>query len=292
MVLRALRLGTSTALRLRGGRPFEEWFGATRLVGYRFGSPQADETWILLHGLASTALSWHRTAWHLRRDCRVIVPELSGLGGTESIGGGLGVADGVRVISALIERESPGRRVTLAGNSLGAWIALRIALERPELLDRLVLIAAAGYRDQDWERIKELVTVRDSQDVDPLLRALFVRTPLGLRLARKGFQRAYGSPEVASVLAKLREEDAYGDRELQSLALPTAVIWGEHDGIFDFAVAERMAAALPQAHLYRLDDCGHAAHWEKPSAIDRALDDFRQRYPTPRPADAAEEVPA
>jgi pimeloyl-ACP methyl ester carboxylesterase len=201
------------------------------------------------------------------------------------------VADGVEVAVELIERELGGGPVTVAGNSLGGWIAVRLALARPDLVSRLVLVDAGGYREQDWDRIEQLVTVTEPADVEPLYGALFQRVPLPLRgIGRRAFFRTYSSPAVQGVHARITEPDAYGDRELATIAQPAALIWGEHDGIFRLAAAERMAEAMPRARLYRLAGAGHAVQWERPREMADAIDDFRGAT-DPTPA-AARHAPA
>lgn len=275
MLLRLFRTAKDAALRFRGGRPFTLQIGEASLLAWRLGPPDG-EPWLLLHGIVSTSLAWHSVLPELTGDCRVIAPELAALGGTEAPGGGLAVADGVEAAAALIERELGGGPVTVAGNSLGGWIAVRLALARPELVSRLLLVAAAGYRDQDWERIRRLISISEPADIEPLLAALFVRRPTGLRLGRRGFYQAYSAQDVTSLIAKFDPADAYGDAELSRIEVPTALVWGEQDGLFDVSVAERMAAALPRGSLYRIPGCAHALHWERPQALARAVADFRR----------------
>ncbi len=275
MLLPLFRRFAHGTLRLAGGRPVRRRVGDAELVCWRFG-PEDGEPWLLLHGLASSALAWRPVAPRLARSgCRLVVPELSELGGSRLPLGGLAVEDGVAAAAALIEQELGGGPATVAGNSLGGWIAVRLALARPELVSRLVLVDAGGYREQDWARIEELVTVTEPADVEPLYGALFQRVPLALRVGRRAFFRAYSSPAVQGVNARIREPDAYGDRELATIAQPAALIWGEHDGLFRLAAAERMAAAMPRARLYPLAGAGHAVQWERPRELAAAIDDFR-----------------
>src|SRR5947209_4875141 len=132
--------------------------GPVSLVYYVVG-PAGGEPWVLLHGLGSVAATWAPVMRRLRRSCRMLVPELSALGGTRCPGDGLGIAPAVEILRTLIDRELGGRPVTLAGISLGGWMAVRLALEHPERVSRLALIDAGGYRDQDWEAIQSLVAV-------------------------------------------------------------------------------------------------------------------------------------
>lgn len=283
MLARLFLLATALYLRLLGARRKRLRQGALTLAYYDIG-PRDGEPWVLLHGLGSVAAGWSPVMRALRRSCRLLVPELSALGGTECPGGGLRMREGVEILAELIDRESGGRPVTLAGLSLGGWMAARLALAHPERVSRLALIDAGGYRDQNWDRIQSLVNIDDLAGVDRIYRALFVRVPWLMRVSRAAFLKAYTSPGTKFALTGLSEADTFGDADLARLPMPTALIWGEKDGIFSLRTARAMAAALPQAHLDVLPGCGHAVHLECPRALIRALQRFRR-------ATAAEESP-
>src|SRR5688572_209162 len=102
MLLYLFSLLTRYVLTLTGARRKHLRVGEVRLVYYVLG-PEDGEPWVFLHGLGSVAATWGRTLFLLRRDCRLIVPELSSFGGSRIPGGSLGIRDGVAVISRLIE---------------------------------------------------------------------------------------------------------------------------------------------------------------------------------------------
>ena len=274
--MKLFRLSTAAVLRALGARRVRIQVGRTTLLASEIG-PAKGEPWLLLHGLGSTSLAWIQVIRRLRRNVRLLVPELSALGGTVSPAGGLNVPEGVEAVTALIESWSPERPVAVAGISLGGWMAVRLALERPDLVDRLVLIDAGGYRDQDWERILSLTDVDDLAGVDRLYQALFHRTPLTLELSRRGFLRAYSSPAVKHVLQSTDPRHAYGPEELATIDKPTLLIWGERDGLFQIEVAHAMKHHLPQARLVVLPDAGHAVNWESPGPLTEAIESFRSQ---------------
>jgi pimeloyl-ACP methyl ester carboxylesterase len=280
MLMRFLARATARYLRLLGARRKRlrglGQGGSVSLVYYEIGPPDG-EPWVLLHGLGAVAASWVPAMAGLRRGCRMLVPELSSLGGTECPDKGLGIGASVETVTALIAEEFGDRPVTLVGLSLGGWVAVRLALAHPERISRLVLIDAGGYRDQDWDKIQSLVDIEDLAGVDRLYPALFVRVPWVMHLSRAVFLQAYTSPSVKNVLAGLAETDTFDDADLARLTLPTELIWAEHDGLFTLDTARAMAAALPNAHLQVLPGCGHAAHLECPRALVDALQRFRQR---------------
>ena len=278
---------TAAGLLPLGARPVRRRLGEVDLKVWQAG-PEDGEPWVLLHGLASTALSWRAPLALLRRDCRVLVPELSAHGGTVAPGDGLGVRDGVATVLELARETFGDRPVRLGGISLGAWIAVRAALEEPDRVAGLVLVAAAGYREQDWQRISDLVEIESLDDVERFYRVMFVRTPWALRIGRRAFRSAYSSSSVRHVLGSTEEADAYGDAELAGLTQPVGLIWGEADGLFQLPVARRMAEALPRSHLVVLPGCAHGLQWERPRLLAAAFRDLQTSMtgpPRAAPAD-------
>ncbi len=272
---RLFLLLTTLYLRLLGARRGQLRKGCVSLVYYEIG-PRDGEPWVLLHGLGSVAAGWGPVMRALRQGCRMIVPELSALGGTRCPGEGLGIIPAVEILTELLRKKFGGRPVTVAGLSLGGWIAVRLALAHPEQVSRLVLIDAGGYREQDWETIQSLVTVQDLAGVDRLYPALFARVPWLMRVSRTGFLKAYTSPSVKNVLAGLTEDDTFDDADLARLRMPVELIWGDRDGLFTVETARTMAAALPDARLQVLSGRGHALHLECPGDLVAALQRLRR----------------
>jgi pimeloyl-ACP methyl ester carboxylesterase len=291
MLLHLFSLLTRYLLTLTGARRKHLRAGSVRLVYYVLG-PEDGEPWVLLHGLGSVAATWGRTLFRLRRDCRLIVPELSSFGGSQVPGGALGIRDGATVVARLIEKEFGRRPVTVAGLSLGGWLAVQLALARPELIARLVLINTGGYRHQDWEAIEQLVRVSDMTGVERLYSAFFVKTPWIMEYSRGGFFQAYTSPAVVGALDRLSEDDTFDDADLAQLRMPTALIWGERDGIFRVEGARAMAEALPDATLEILEGCGHAIHLECPERLADAVQRVHRAVAPRRAASLSEGAPS
>lgn len=274
MLFRLVSLVTALYLRLLGAHRRVLEVGPVSLVYWVMG-PEDGEPWVMLHGLGSIAASWAPVMRRLRRSCRMVVPELSALGGTKHPDFGIGVAGSGEILQTLMEREFGARPVTLMGLSLGGWVAARLALAQPQKVSRLVLVDAGGYRDQDWDNVQSLILVDDLAGVDRLYKALFVHVPWLMRLSKATFLRAYTSRAVRNVLAGLSEADTFNDADLARLSMPTALIWAERDGLFTAATARAMAAAIPRSRLEILPNCGHAVHLECPGALAAAVQRFR-----------------
>lgn len=239
------------------------------------------EPWLLLHGLGATAATYLPLLGSTLPDADVLLPELSSLGGTRGPRPALGVAESVERLAELIEKTWPGQRITLTGISLGGWIATRLALARPDLVARLLLVVPGGYRNQDWSRIERTVRVGRYADSRAIWQALFHQPPWFLRWGRPFLYLAYRSQAVAAALATLREEDSFDDAELARLAIPVGLIWGEKDLLFHADDGARMAAAIPGARFWRIPGAGHGVQWERPAEFAAIVARFRRELPLP-----------
>jgi abhydrolase domain-containing protein 6 len=283
--MRLFALATHVGLRAVGFRRLRRRLGDWNVVFYRHG--RGGEPLLLLHGLGSNALSWSPVARRFGKRDRLIVPELSAIGGTRGPRAALDIRDGARVLAELLRRELAGEPATIVGLSLGGWMAVRLALEAPALVSRLILIDAAGYREQDWEAIKELVTVSCDADVDRLYAALFQSVPRLFRLSRGTFRKVFSSAAVTCILDRLTEDDLYGPEDLARLEVPVGVIWAEHDGLFSASVGRELASHLRHGRFYLVEGVGHALHWELPAALLDALERCRAELPAGAPGPVA-----
>lgn len=288
--MRLLALVTHVWLSLLGFRRLRRQLGEWSLVFYRKGrggEPGIGEPWVLLHGLGSNALSWSPVARHLASGSRVLIPELSRLGGSRGPRPGLDVVEGAKVVAELLGRELAGEPATVVGLSLGGWMAVRLALAEPALVSRLILIDSGGFREQDWEAIRALVTIRDDADVERLYGALFRRVPWIFRLSRTTFRRVFQSPVVTGILADLQESDLFGPEEIARLQVPVGVIWAEHDGLFSAAVGRQIARAAEHGAFYLVPGVGHGLHWEAPRQLVAAMEEAERELPARRAAPVA-----
>jgi pimeloyl-ACP methyl ester carboxylesterase len=67
------------------------------------------------------------------------------------------------------------------------------------------------------------------------------------------------------------------EAQLRTLEVPVRLVWGTADQLLPLDYAQRMLAALPDARLITIDQCGHIPQQEAPgrflAALDRALHD-------------------
>lgn len=164
-------------------------------------------------------------------------------------------------------RELELDQADVIGFSLGGWIAMELALLRPRLIRRLVLMNSAGIHVEgapiaevftdDFERLKRLAFHRpDCPGADLIFPASFddPKAMLFLRAreatARVGWNPYLHNPKLAG--------------HLHRITCPCLVLWGKHDRVVPLAHGEFLARHLPSARLEVFDDCGHMLMMESP----------------------------
>ncbi len=110
-----------------------------------------------IHGLGGAHLNWMPPAPGLTRTGHLIAPDLPGFGYTPPRRS-YSISSHAHAVVELL--ESLGVPAVLMGNSLGGLVAIQIAASRPDLVDRLVLVAPAAPPRWDDERIDRVVAKR------------------------------------------------------------------------------------------------------------------------------------
>jgi pimeloyl-ACP methyl ester carboxylesterase len=207
---------------------------------------------------------------------RVVVPRHPGFGNSERPEGFRTIHDLAYLYLDLLERHDFGK-ATLAGSSLGGWIALEMCVRCLERIDRLVLIDSVGVKFGERED-------RDIADTYAL--------PSEELLRRNFFDPGHIVPDYArlsddelSAIARDRQATAlYGWRPymhnpglrqwLHRVRVPALVIWGESDGIVTPEYGEKLSLSLPDARFELIARAGHYPQTERPGEVADAIGRF------------------
>lgn len=243
-------------------------------------------TLLLLHGFTGSSQTWSEHLPALERRFDAIALDLPGHGGRS---GARSVEDTARMLAKLAQ-SGP---IHVLGYSLGARIALRLAIEFPWAVDRLVLESpSAGIAD---EREREARRRADEAQADEIERdgvEAFIdrwernqvfasHSALDAEAAAR--QRAIRLAQSPNGLAESLRLAGQGAMEplhdrLGEVRAPTLVIAGELDPAR--ARAELVARGIPNARLEVIDGAGHTPHLERPGAFLPLVLDFLQEVPT------------
>ena len=235
---------------------------------------------VLLHGFTQTGSAWDPVRIRLRAaGHEVVAPDLRGHGR----------AAGTRPVdldSVISDLDEVVEHAVLGGYSMGGRIALAYAVARPDRVRRLVLVGASpGLATAEERRKRRAADERLARRIETGGVEAFAHRWAALPLfagqspdvAATAHRQRLGqsAPGLAAALRGLGTGslpplwDALG-----SLDLPVTLMVGERDAKFR-AIADEMAAALPDARLLVVAGSGHAVHLEAPEVVAATLAERR-----------------
>ena len=277
-----LILGLSRRAMLYSGAVSHEQRLAGIKIHYfrRAGRPRSDPTLpvVLIHGIADSALTWAFTLGGLARIGPVYALDLPGFGQSGyPPGQRFATIDAqIAVLRALIS-EVIGRPVLLVGNSMGGWIAARLAAQTPALVRGVVLLDPGGALLEghaSWTPFADLVAVRDLRAVRTIYRQMFGAVNPALYLAQPGFQALFQRDAVRHFVASADVAAFCTPAELQQITVPTALVWGERDTFLPAGSFAFFRDHLPNPQVLLLPGCGHLPQRERPWRLVRFVRAF------------------
>ena len=185
--------------------------------------------------------------------------------------------------------ERSGGKVVVAGNSLGGWVALRLAQDPDLPLAGVVPIGPAGIRMAPaFFTLDRIPAVSRIIGMPAPVPPAVVRSVAGSLYRRLAFaEPAAVDQRVVDRFTRfhversvIRERIDYAKRlrdELDepfdgaAIKVPVSVIWGEADRLCVPVGAEELAAALPHARIAMLPDVGHTPQVEAPEVVVGAI---------------------
>jgi pimeloyl-ACP methyl ester carboxylesterase len=258
-------------LRLQGVRSAHVQAGPWRLHYLEAGTGPPI---VLVHGLGSSAaLEWGRLVGPLSRRYRVLAPDLPGFGESERPAtADYSIRMQVDAVRAFMESVGVSR-ASVVGISMGGWIAARLAAGHPGMVERLVLVDAAGMKPDGPAIPAEVLLPRDEEGVRRLVAAVRHRAPVppGF-VARDILERRLAEEWVVRrALESMRDGDDWLNGTLGRADMPVLVVWGRQDALIPVDYAEPLRSELKDARLEVLDGCGHVPVADCPEEFDRVL---------------------
>ena len=255
---------------------------------------QAEQTILLIHGLGSYARAWTKNIDVLSETHRVIAVDLPGYGHSSKGYYEYSMSFNADVLRHLISELNLGA-VTVVGHSMGGQIAMTLALESPELVEKLILISPAGF-----ERFNEGESAWMKNVMTPEL----VRDTPVRAIAKNVSINFYDFPEDAAWMItdriQLRGASDFYDYcfavsknvegmlrgivwdKLDQISQPTLVLFGENDALipnrflhpgWTKGIAE-IATEIPNSTITMIPKCGHFVQLDAFEAANTAMLNF------------------
>ena len=230
---------------------------------------------VMLHALGANRARWVPLANALRARHRVIGLDFPGFGDSEHPATNAGDWTYERLAEValdLVSALSLGR-VALVGHSMGAGAAIVAAADRPEFVERLVLVAPPCAPAR--------VSIVDRVAGTPIVgRALFRRLVGRAAMRRRSVAQTDWIHASEATWAMLRRaaDPATLMARLPRVRTPTLIVWGRDDRVAPYALGARIAREIAGARVEILE-CGHAPEVERPEAFAAVVGAFLSAMP-------------
>ncbi len=238
---------------------------------------------VMLHGLSSQGLHFHRIALGLISQARqLLLPDFLGHGDSARPEG-LDTGTALQAMCQLLDRVG-GEPFVVYGNSMGAWAGLKYAAQRPERVAGLLVTAPAGGRlDEAFrEEIRELFRVESLDDARAIIDRAFASPPFPRWALSRLVHHQMTRPEVRTLLETIDPEHDLTPDELGRLGMPLRVLWGEADRMLHPTQREWFAAHLPaHGRLETRAGWGHSAYLDRTRELIDALQEFLEEVSGP-----------
>lgn len=273
---------------LRGTSFSQGWLDVAGIRTRYLHAPNAGKpVLLLLHGVGGHAEAYSRNLRAHAEHFDVWAIDMIGHGWTDKANHNLEVrhyVDHVLAFLDVIGAES----AHISGESLGGWVASRIAADHPHRIDRLVLNTAGGSQ-ADPNVMARLKSLSLQAATDPSWE--FIKARVEWLMADKGKanddlvatrQAIYAQPGMAAAmvfnmalqdmdirLRNIMQPDDYGRIEA-----PTLVLWTSDDPTADVSEGRRIASMIPGALFTVMDGCGHWPQFEDADTFNRTHINF------------------
>jgi pimeloyl-ACP methyl ester carboxylesterase len=237
---------------------------------------------VLVHGLGDRSEAWAPMLKRLKRaGFHVYAPDLLGYGRSpKPQDGDYSINGQTKFVYDFI--QSLGLQKTdLGGWSMGGWIALKLALDHPDLIDRVVVYDPAGIRFElnDPKKLFEPQTTDDVQRLFAKMEPEAKPIPL---FVRRDLLRAIQSYQwtIDKNISSFGENDLLEPR-LPSFSEPLLIVWGADDQLIPLSVGQQMDQLVPSSELDILAGCGHLEPNRCSARAASATADFLKANPVP-----------
>lgn len=230
---------------------------------------------VFLHGLVGLNEHWEGVVDRVCGDMRCILFELPLL----SLRGPACSIQGVTRLTAEFLQERVKEPVVLVGNSFGGHVALRLALEHPELVRGLVLAGSSGLIEKS---LVSDIQIRPSKDwlrrkIGELFYDQSLMREADLERAHKELTDRGGARAMVK-LSRSARRDHLGSR-IGEITAPTLLLWGKQDIVTPPDAADGFKQYIHNSKLVWFEECGHVPMIERPEGFAQAMKDFVKSLP-------------
>jgi pimeloyl-ACP methyl ester carboxylesterase len=232
---------------------------------------------VLIHGLGDNALTWALMILFLAPGRDIYAVDLPGYGLSGlPVGQPCASMAVMEAILAVFLEQVVGCPVLVVGNSLGGWLAVRLACSAAAMVRAAVLINPGGAvlnGFDSWAPFRATVAVPDLATTRQAIRQVVGWLPAALiYIGQRSIQERFQRQVVRAFVETATEHDFLTAADLQRVPIPTALVWGLKDTFLPDGSLAFFTEHLPHATTLLIQHCGHLPQREHPLTVARFVD--------------------
>ncbi|MGD6968145.1 alpha/beta fold hydrolase [Rossellomorea vietnamensis] len=251
--------------------------------------PSARETFVLLHGFLSSTFSFRHLTPLLKEQYNVISVDLPPFGQsgkkTDFIYSYENLAKTVVLLMEKLEID----KIHLIGHSMGGQIALNVMKQKPDLVEKGILLCSSGYlKKMNWPVMMLSYIPFFHVYVKLWLSKSGVRQNLenvvhDAKMINDEMMYGYLKPflddDIFRALTRMirHREGDLSQQDLQQIQTPCLLVWGKHDRVVPLSIGKRLDKDLPNSKLIVLEKTGHLVPEERPEDVFNYIRSFTDR---------------
>ncbi|NYF51348.1 alpha/beta fold hydrolase [Tunturiibacter gelidoferens] len=238
---------------------------------------------VLVHGLGARGEDWGAMIPSLAaQGFHVYVPDLLGFGRSPKPDVSYSISLQEQTVAQFMQAVHVAR-ADVGGWSMGGWVVMKLALDHPEMVDRLMVYDSAGlYFPATFG--PELFTPSDPAGVRKLIAILTPKPRVIPDFAAEAMVRKLQANAWVvnrSTASMINGRDLL-DFRLHNISQPMLIVWGAQDELIPLASGEAIHKSVPQSVLNIVEGCGHLAPAECAKPVVEGTVEFLRAQPPMR----------
>ncbi len=242
---------------------------------------------LFIHGLGSSSIVWRDIPEALSKYFHTISVDLIGFGGSDKPKEDYTIKYFAQFIKKFIRKIGikDQDKISIAGHSLGGYIAAEYTIENKSQIEKLVLIDSSGMLDGPTPLLEQYLDA--AMEIDPDLRHSKVKKIFESLLANPSRLLPFIVDIFISVIEKPEAKHAFESTfhnstkthlDLEKLKqinyISCLIIWGEKDNLIPLYYVNKFIHVLSEAQFQLITDAGHSPFVEKTAITYEKIRDF------------------
>lgn len=249
--------------------------------------PEERPTLILLHGFLSSTFCYRKLLSILTEKYTVYLIDIPPFGQSgKSSKYTYSLTNIAKTILTFIDMHKL-EKVILIGHSMGGQIGLNMCKQRPDLIEKIILLAGSGYLAAPSRWLKRASYVPffsyfvkrylEKSGIEKNLRQVVYDQSMIDDDMRDGYTAPFlQGKAIFKALGKMArdKEDDLTENDLHTIHTNCLLLWGRYDKVVPLSIGKRLHKDLPCSQLIIIEDTGHLLPEEKPEEVFHHINNF------------------